>query len=242
MTWDHKQSVKQVVKHVGHHLGARDLRNKVRQLRGYVTEHLEKPSTAERFSIIYRLGLWVQCEGQRSSSGVGSEVAATSRLREALPSLLDRLGCRKLLDVGCGDWNWLRSICLPCDYLGVDIVPELIEANREYERPGIAFAIADAIVDPLPKADVVLCRDMLFHLSFRDGLAVLANIRQAADWLLATTDAAIWFNSNIRTGDYRRINLRYSPYRLPPPREIIPDDAVSPGRVLGLWARADLPA
>jgi hypothetical protein len=160
---------------------------------------------------------------------------------EALPALLVRLGCETLLDVGCGDWNWMREVRLPCDYVGIDIVPEVIEANRRYERVGVAFEVGDAVEGPLPKADVVLCREVLFHLSFHDGMAALANIRAAGPWLLATSDAGIWFNSDIATGDFRRINLERAPYRLPQPRAVIRDEGVSRGRVLALWAAADLP-
>lgn len=134
----------------------------------------------------------------------------------------------------------MRNVRLPCEYIGVDIVPEVIEANRRYERASVSFGVADAISGPLPEADVVLCREVLFHLSFRDGIAALANIRQAGRWLLATTDTAIWFNSDTETGDFRRINLERSPYRLPPPREVINDDAVCKGRLTALWATADL--
>lgn len=67
-------------------------------------------------------------------------------------------------------------------------------------------------------------------------------MRAAGRWLLATTDTRIWFNSDIATGDYHRINLERRPYLLPRRDRVIPDDAVCEGRVLGLWATADLPA
>src|SRR3546814_16169512 len=81
---------------------------------------------------------------------------------------------------------------------------------------------------------------MLFHLSFADGLAALENMRRSATWLIATDDPTIWFNSDISTGDYRMLNLSRSPYRLPPPRELIRDDAVAPGRALGVGATGHL--
>ena len=170
-----------------------------------------------------------------------NDTGSVGRWPRRQTALLRRLGCETLLDVGCGDWNWMREVSLPCDYVGIDIVPEVIEANRRYERAGVEFVVGDAIEGPLPEADVALCREVLFHLSFHDGLAVLANIRATARWLLATSDTAIWFNSDIETGDYRRINLERAPYRLPRPHAVISDDGVCRGRVLALWATADLP-
>lgn len=241
MKWDHKQSIKEALRHYIFKLGVENLLFKSRQRRGFITTHLDDADRAERFSAIYRLGAWVHSEDQHSLSGKGSEATATAKLGDELSGLLAQLGCCTLLDIGCGDWNWMRNISLPCDYVGVDIVPKVIEANRCHERPGVRFEVADAVSGPLPEADVALCREVLFHLSFQDGLGTLTNVRKAARWLIATTDPTIWFNSDIPTGDFRKINLQRSPYRLPPPRETIADDAVSQGRVLGVWAMADLP-
>ena len=242
MPWDHTQSAKEIVRHIGLKLGAGGILRRRRQARGLVTAHLDPANAVDRFREAYESRAWVADHGQLSLSGQGSEGPATRAIVDELPALLARLGCQTLLDVGCGDWNWMREVRLPCAYIGIDIVPEVIEANRRHERAGVMFAIGDAIQGPLPTADVVLCREVLFHLSFREGLAALANIRASARWLLATSDTEIWFNSDIATGDYRRINLERAPYRLPPPNAVIRDDGVRRGRVLGLWATADLPA
>jgi hypothetical protein len=240
MPWDHKQSAKEVVRHVGLKLGVGSLLRRSRRDRGLVTAHLDPATPVDAF--VKRTG---PAHGFRArvsylSSGLGSEASATRTIVETLPALLVDLGCETLLDIGCGDWNWMREVRLPCDHVGIDIVPDVIQANRRYERVGVEFEVGDAIKGPLPEADVVLCREVLFHLSFRDGLAALANIRATARWLLATSDAAIWFNSDIETGDYRRINLERAPYRLPRPRAVISDDGVCRGRVLALWTTVDL--
>jgi len=240
MPWDHKQSAKEVVRHIGLKLGAGRLLRRHRRDRGLVTAHLAPATAVDRFRAAYGSHAWVSSKGQRSLSGLGSEASAARTVVEALPALLVRLGCETLLDVGCGDWNWMQEVRLPCDYVGIDIVPEVIEANRHYERVGVKFEVGDVIEGRLPRADVVLCREVLFHLSFRDSLAALTNIRAAGRWLLATSDAGIWFNSDISTGDYRRINLERAPYRLPRPRAVISDEGVCRGRVLALWATADL--
>jgi hypothetical protein len=239
--WDHRQSLKEILRHAGFTLGAEPWLRKYRRKRGHVVDHLESVTSAMRFGAAFKTGAWIHAKGQRSLSGLGSELGATLNVREELPLLLERLDCRVLLDIGCGDWNWMREVHLSCDYVGIDIVPEIIEANCRYERSGVSFKLIDGAVGPLPKADVALCREVLFHFSFRDGRAMLANVRKAARWLVATTDPTIWFNSDIITGDFRKVNLQRSPYRLPPPGEIVADGAVSQGRVLGVWATKDLP-
>ena len=128
----------------------------------------------------------------------------------------------------------MRHVRLECDYLGIDIVPSVIETTWAFKRPGVDFRTLDAISEPLPEADVALCRDVLFHLSFADAQRVLTNIRHSARWLLATTDA-VWFKSDIRSGDFRVVNLCRRPYWLPEPERFIVDDRVFTRRRLAAW-------
>lgn len=236
----HVQSVKEVVRHLAFGFGLSGCLDLFKTTRGLKVGHLKHANTSDRFREIYRLGVWVHRDNQDARSGLGSELAATDSVRSQLIDILSTTACGRLLDVGCGDWTWMQNVALPCNYLGIDVVPEVIAANQAHEREGVAFQLLDAIRDPLPKADVALCREVLFHLSFEDGLKVLANIKRSAKWLIATTDDT-WFNSNIRTGDYRPLNLRQRPFVLPAPQQIIQDHAVFPGRTLGVWPCDQIP-
>lgn len=235
----HIQSLKEVIRHVAYLVGAPDFLDKYRASRGFKTQHLETANVADRFNLIYETGAWINGEGQVSSSGAGSELKTTEAVRFELAAILRKLDSKSLLDVGCGDWNWMSHVNIPCHYIGIDIVPMVIEANRRYERPGVTFQVANAITDSLPVTDVALCREVLFHLSFADGFAVLRNICRSSNRLIATSDA-VWFNSNIRSGDFRLLNLRRRPYRLPEPEVWINDSGLVPGRRLGVWATSAL--
>ena len=238
--WDHTQSVKEFLRHFAYKARLGAVLGAVSRRRGFKTAHFEHATPAERFAAVYRDGVWVHGHDRASLSGDGAELTATTQLRQDLPCHLRNLGCQTLLDIGCGDWNWMREVDLPCVYVGCDIVGAVIDANRAFERPGVSFQLLDAIAGPLPRCDVALCREVLFHLSFKDALAVLSNIRPAAEWLIATTDNSIWFNSDIPSGHFRKLNLQRSPFSLPPPLHTIVDDAVSKGRMLGVWRTADL--
>jgi len=95
--------------------------------------------------------------------------------------------------------------------------------------------------DPLPHADLILCRDGLVHLSFADIRAALRNFRRSgARWLLATTFIAHEHNDDIRTGGWRMLNLERLPFHLPPPATLIDErrpmpDGSDSGKRLGLW-------
>jgi hypothetical protein len=70
----------------------------------------------------------------------------------------------------------------------------------------------------------------------------MRNIRAAGfGHVLFTNDTSIWFNSDIRSGDFRRINLLRAPYSLPEAQRELRDDKVSAGRVLAVWPGSALP-
>jgi hypothetical protein len=134
----------------------------------------------------------------------------------------------------------MSTVTLNQQYTGMDIVPSVIEANKA-RYPDRTFLCADATCDELPKADVVLCREVLFHLSFADARRLLDNVRRSgARYLLITSEDSTRLNFDIHSGDYRSLNLRRSPFKFPAPISTIQDTKVMSTRFLGLWKTADL--
>lgn len=228
-----------------------------RRLRATLFDRLQQP--AARFAGLHRLR-WrstsrqavftraydsVDWESGESGSGTGSELRATAEIRKRLPDLLSRVRADSLLDAPCGDCNWMRHLELPVsNYYGVDIVPSVIEKNQRLFGDGHhRFILADLTRDPVPRADAILCRDCLVHLSFQDIASVLETFRATgATWLLANTYPEIRRNHNQFTGArWRRLNLRLTPFGFPEPVESFPDGGdVDPSR-LALWRLRDLP-
>jgi SAM-dependent methyltransferase len=215
----------------------------VRKFGGQNVEHLSFNSLSERFSAIYRNRVWINGRSAGSLSGYGSELENTETLRQRLPELLGSLETQSLLDIGCGDFTWMKEIAFPHKYIGVDIVPEVIETNNVmFRSEQRSFQALDATQDPLPQVDCILCREVLFHLSFRDIWRLIENIRASGSlFLLATTDGDTNYNADIFSGDFRMLNLRKAPFFFPTPMLSVPDDAVSPGRTLSAWKVTDLP-
>jgi SAM-dependent methyltransferase len=238
-----RRDIKEVIRHVITKSGLDGAYLALRAARGQNVEHLRQPSLSDRFSTIYRNRVWLNDRARGSLSGAGSDLENTGSIRLHLPDLLARLNTKALLDVGCGDFGWLRELAVNCDYFGVDCVRDVIDRNAAtYGSASRTFHALDATADPLPPADTVLCRDVLFHLSFKDIAALIRNVRASgASTLIATTDAGTEFNSDIRSGDFRLLNLHEAPLCFPPPEFAIPDDGVQPGRSLGVWKLSMLP-
>jgi hypothetical protein len=104
--YDHKQSVKEVIRHVLFRCGLVDTLDLLRHWRGQNTEHLRKQNLTNIFSQIYANDVWIAPENQESLSGVGSTQGATSEFVVRLSTFLREVGCRQLVDIaistGCG--------------------------------------------------------------------------------------------------------------------------------------------
>lgn len=226
--------------------GRRRLTRRVRRSRRAATRALAKGLPQEtierRFRRIYRMNLW---RGTDSRSGPGSSLEETAVVRRELPRIVRQLEAQSLLDIPCGDFYWMKEVPLEAvSYIGADLVSRLVEDNnRRYGMDGRMFVRLDVRVDPLPKVDVVLCRDCLDHLSFHDIRSSLGNIaRSGAIYLLATTypDRE---NSDIRSGDWRPLDLTAAPLGLPQPLELLNEQSRKPGypdKSLGLWRVSDI--
>jgi hypothetical protein len=181
---------------------------------------------------------------EESRSGIGSTIGNTEAVRTEIPNLIAKYQIRSLLDIPCGDFNWMKLIELPIKYIGADIVEELIVHNRgRYESQLRSFTKLDLTIDRLPMVDLILCRDCLFHLSYRHIHEAIANIkRSGATFLLTTTNPYLRKNKDIVSGEWRRLNLQIFPFLLSKPILFIDEKSPDPAddRQLGLWRISDI--
>jgi hypothetical protein len=199
------------------------------------------------FTEIYHSNLW---KGKESLSGTGSDTAQTQVLIEELGNLLSLYDIKSILDVPCGDFNWMNRVKLAgATYVGGDIVNELIQANMESykDNSNVRFDIIDIIKDELPKADLLFCRDCLVHLSYKEIFKAILNIKKSkSTYLLTTTFTNHPINYNITTGDWRTLNLERAPFNFPKPIHIINENCTEGNgeykdKSLFLWEIKNLP-
>lgn len=198
------------------------------------------------FGAIHAAKAWGDCE---SSSGPGSTRERAATFLPDLIALMRALEVRTLLDAPCGDFNWTQPLADSVGrYIGVDVVPALIQENRRrWPSPNRRFLCRDMVAQRLPAADLVLCRDALVHLCHKDIHAAVANFRRTgAEYLLATTFIGERPNDDIGTGEWRPLNLQRPPFSFPPPLELVDERCLHTGGIyadkrLGLWRFRDLP-
>ena len=196
--------------------------------------------TEDKFTWIYNNNYW----GNRESlSGSGSTFEYTENLRNKIPELINKLSINIVLDAPCGDFNWMKYLLEKIDitYIGGDIVLPMIESNNKYyKNDKTTFVHIDLINDRFPAADLMICRDCLFHLSYKDIRSVLKNfIDSNIPYILTSTHINQSFkNKDIVTGDFRLIDLFSSPFNLSPRTLFRIDDGCPPyTRQMCLWNR-----
>jgi hypothetical protein len=180
-----------------------------------------------------------------SASGPGSSLDATKVVRETIFELFHKYQIQTIADIPCGDFLWFRAMELKdLKYTGFDIVPELITELSE-GFPDQQFNIHDATSDLLGTYDLILCRDLLVHLTNEQALRVIDNFKNSGSkYLLATTFVSLQVNVELRVPrigvGWRPLNLAIFPFNLGDPLMTINENS-SEGRgryedkSLALW-------
>ena len=192
------------------------------------------------FSKIKEDNIWGSTE---SVSGTGSDLSQTEVLIIELPKIFKEKQVRTVLDIPCGDFNWMKKINLSgINYIGADIVDEIIKENvKKYSTDNVKFVVVDVIKDILPESDIILVRDCFVHLSYKSIFDAIENIKKSCSlYLLTTTFTAREENYDIVTGDWRPLNLQIKPFMFPIPDFIINENCTEGNgkykdKSLGLW-------
>ena len=200
----------------------------------------------EIFTHIYEHDCWGDSE---TASGFGSNTFNTVAIRRELPIVLRNLGIRSMLDVPCGDHHWIQELKLDIEeYIGADIVGELVRRNAQtFANAQKRFYQLDITRDPIPRVDLIFCRDCLVHFSFADISLALHNMRRSGSlYLMTTTFTSVGDNVDIQTGDWRQINLQLPPFDFPEPLLLICEHGIGDGgedynKCMGVWKLSDLP-
>lgn len=173
----------------------------------------------QTFTNIYKYGSWGKNKDGEGTSGFGSVVEHVQPYIELIQSFIEEKKIKSVVDFGCGDWelsrhiNWHGAI-----YIGIDIVKHVIEKNQKLYANHTTFFIHDDGLDlSLPKADLLICKDVLQHLSNDDVLLLLSQIHKFK-YCLITNDTDMHTlsssNADILTGSGRTLDLTQPPFNL----------------------------
>ena len=146
--------------------------------------------------------------------GKGSTIEVTEVIREFIEQVIVEYNIKSISDAACGDYTWMSLVDRHgASYIGYDINDVMIK-SLDYEDA--SFEVFDVTSKVLPKTDLIICRDCLFHLTTDAGIKALKNFKKSGSkYLMSTTFDFI--NKNVQLDKmgqtkqygFRRIIFKY---------------------------------
>jgi SAM-dependent methyltransferase len=146
---------------------------------------MQRPLVSQRerrqiFESVYARKLWGGDGSDDFYSGSGSDPEEVQAYANVIKKFISEYQVRTHVDIGCGDF---RAGCAArvagSQYIGIDIVPSLIERNRRrFSDSEVEFRCIDAVVDHLPAGDLCTIKQVLQHLSNAEISLILRKARK----------------------------------------------------------------
>jgi SAM-dependent methyltransferase len=154
------------------------------------------------------------------SSGPGSDPFYNLSYRGFLESFIVLNRIRSIIDIGCGDWQFSKFLCLNgVNYLGLDIVGALIEENsRRYGGQNIRFRKMPGNKRDLPPANLLVMKDVLQHLPNAEIMDFHRTVFGKFQYCLITNSyrkLETGTNHDILPGEFRCLDLKAPPFSFP---------------------------
>lgn len=178
-----------------------------------------RASNESVFTGIYKTAAWGRNEEGKGFSGDGSVLENATPYVSFLEEFIKKNDIQSVVDLGCGDWTLSQHLNWSgIQYIGIDVVKFVIENNQKlYSAPNIRFIHADATQFDLPEGDLLICKDVLQHLSNEDILKILKQRAKFKHCLFVndvTRSNSARMNAKIDSGELRPLDLSKAPFYL----------------------------
>ncbi len=176
-------------------------------------------SNASIFSSIYERGEWGVDGNNKGHSGTGSDPQNAKMYITFLQSFLAENNIKSVVDLGCGDWRIGKLVNWDgIKYLGVDVVDSVISQNsKNFASPTVTFVKADGTDYVLPSADLLICKDVLQHLPYKDIQKIIPQFSKFKYCLVINDVDPIKLtceNTDLPRGYYRCLDMTKAPFSL----------------------------
>lgn len=145
-----------------------------------MTKETKKPwATKDAMNQIYEQKLWGGNAFDFYSGAGSHSPEITNPYLKAVTTFLNSFKIPlTICDLGCGDFNIGKHLTkYTKKYIAVDVVDKLINRNKElFQENNLEFSCLDIAKDSLPKADCVIIRQVLQHLSNTEIQSILAKL------------------------------------------------------------------
>lgn len=175
-----------------------------------------------KFTEIYVKNFWTY------GSGPGSTIEVAEPFRYFLQDFLEKAKISKMLDFGCGDWQYMRTVKFPkgMEYTGVDVYDAIIDNhNKIYAQPNVKFfKVSDDFLNELEnnvafKANLLVIKDVMQHWPNHVVFNFIKNILPNFDYALMINDSPCYkqntFNTDTGIGGYHYLSLLDRYFKFP---------------------------
>jgi len=186
--------------------------------------------TENKFDRIYKEQTWSGKNPDIPLSGPGSLVESSLPVIEFIKQSIAQGEVSSILDLGCGDLTYMSTIepikSGAVDYTGTDISEFILQENR------IRYSWFKGLTMDVTKpnefdADLIVIKDLIFHLSNRQITALLNNLSKARfNYCIMTTmnNASNRWRFLSKKHNYADVNIRIAPFKLDETVKILPRD------------------
>ena len=139
------------------------------------------------FSQIYKNCIWNNKNPNIPLSGPGSSMEQTKKCRNMLESFVDNYGIMTITDLGCGDLTWMSqcNFFSKINYIGIDAATQIISQHKEkYDK---TFLCEDITSYQIQQTDLIILRDVVFHLSIEEVQNIFRNIKDKFKFIAVTS-------------------------------------------------------
>ena len=166
----------------------------------------------EIFEKIYDKNEW------EFGSGAGPLPKNTKEYSSFLEKFIKNYNILSIVDAGCGDWQFSKFLDWNgASYHGFDVVNSVINTNIDsFSGEKINFTLYDGDPKNLPKADLLIIKDVLQHLS-HDNIFKFIDIFDKYKYCLITNCVnphGETINLDINDGDFNFLDLRLAPFNV----------------------------
>ena len=137
---------------------------------------------------------------RKVASGPGSSNESSVFTKKLILETIKDYNIKSILDLGCGDWTWMSKIrnkFKDVSYEGWDASPAMVNTLiKKYGNENTKFFIKDIVTSRYPKVDLIICRDVLFHLDESLTIKIIKKIK--TPYLISTSHLDVKRNTNIK--------------------------------------------
>tara|TARA_R100001460_G_scaffold25005_5_gene50295 strand:- start:1891 stop:2511 length:621 start_codon:yes stop_codon:yes gene_type:complete len=173
----------------------------------------------DKFSNIYKKGLWGKNSEGKGISGTGSKFTPDNVFYvNCIKDIIKEHNIKSVCDIGCGDWEISKHIDwkqLGVNYVGIDIVKDVVEENNnKYSSDNVKFLHDNIVTGSCKDYDLVLIKDVLQHLCDDDVKIVMDKLLIHNKFVFTTNGYKFGRTPEKNNWTERDINNKYSYFPL----------------------------